>query len=188
MRYVALLRAVNVGGTGLITMEDVRGIFADQGCEDVSTLGASGNVVFSAKGAAPALRGRIEAALAARLGKPATAILRTGEEMRAVVEAAPAPFRDAGDDVKRYVAFLDDPVGRKAPARMPGAAVEFPAPRPGEVYVLAAKAGTRGADPHKFLEKALGTKATARAWSVVRSLADLAAGGAAARAPRRRRA
>lgn len=110
MRYVALLRAVNVGGTGVIPMEEVRGLFAELGYEDVS----------------------------------------------------------------RYVAFLDAPVGKAAPPRMPDADVEFPAPRESEVYVVATKTTTRGVDPPKFLEKTLGTKATARAWTVVQSLAALA--------------
>lgn len=168
-QYIALLRAINVAGTGIITMEETRRIFASLGFEDISTLGASGNVIFSAQGAASTHRRKIEGALSARLGKPATAILRSAAEMNSVVEGT--PFLDAVD-AKRYVAFLSEPVGRRMPGRMPGFDIEFPTPRESEVYIVVAKTVPPGADVGKFIEKTLGkVPATLRNWNVVQKLA-----------------
>ncbi len=169
-RYVALLRAVNVGGTGLITMEETRRLFASLGFDDVSSLGASGNILFSAKGAVSGLRRRIEEALSGKLGKPAVAILRSGEEMSGIVQAAPFT---AEADVKASVAFLEKPVGKAAPPRMPGFDVRFPSPRESEVYIVAAKTTPPGTDIGKFLDRTLGKVAVMiRTWNVVQALAE----------------
>lgn len=174
-RFVAFLRAVNVGGTGLITMADVRRTFESLGLADVATVGASGNVLFTGKGAPAALRRKLEEALARRLGKPATVVLRTSGEMKAVVRSA--PFGRSDDDNKTYVAFLTEPVGKSAPARMPGFDVKFPSPREGEVFVVAARTTPPGTDVGGFLQKALGkVPATLRTWKVVQALALKAAG------------
>ena len=47
--YIALLRAVNVGGTGKLPMEDLRALCAKAGFAKVRTFIASGNVVFSCR-------------------------------------------------------------------------------------------------------------------------------------------
>ncbi len=50
-RYVALLRAVNVGGTGKLPMTELKAMCVDEGFGDVQTYIASGNVVFSSSSA-----------------------------------------------------------------------------------------------------------------------------------------
>ena len=68
--YVALLRAVNVGGTGRLPMEELERMCVQAGFEDVRTYIASGNVVFGCKRSEAAVKARLEAALAAYAGKP----------------------------------------------------------------------------------------------------------------------
>jgi len=53
-RQIALLRAVNVGGTGMISSAALKGFFATLDFEDAVTLLNSGNVVFSSPGRAGA--------------------------------------------------------------------------------------------------------------------------------------
>lgn len=89
--YVALLRAVNVGGTGKLPMQDLRRIVAATGAGEVRTYIASGNVVFSARGAEAGVKRRLEAALAAHAGRPVAVLLRSAAEMQAVLEANPFP-------------------------------------------------------------------------------------------------
>ena len=105
-RYVALLRAVNVGGTGKLAMADLRNLCAEAGFERVETYIASGNVVFES--AAPARR--VKAALETRLqgfqGKPATVLLRTAAQIRAVLKANPFP---SAAPKHTNVIFLDQP-------------------------------------------------------------------------------
>jgi uncharacterized protein (DUF1697 family) len=94
-RYVALLRAINVGGH-VVKMDALRGQFEALGFDDVSTFIASGNVLFTARaGAAPALEKRIAAALHDALGYPVETFLRTRAEMAAA--ARHVPFRDLAD-------------------------------------------------------------------------------------------
>ena len=68
-RYVALLRAVNVGGTGKLPMADLKSICADAGFTRVETYIASGNVVFDAKGGAASVKSALEARLLAYFGE-----------------------------------------------------------------------------------------------------------------------
>jgi uncharacterized protein (DUF1697 family) len=67
-RYVAFLRAINVGGH-IVKMDALRRHFASLGFDDVETFIASGNVIFQSRStAAAALERRIEACLEERLG------------------------------------------------------------------------------------------------------------------------
>ena len=69
-RYIALLRAINVGGTGKLPMSDLRAICEDAGFARVETYIASGNVLFDGKAAASKVKDELEARLRAYAGKP----------------------------------------------------------------------------------------------------------------------
>jgi len=86
-RYVALLRAVNVGGTGKLPMADLRAICRDAGFTRVETYIASGNVIFESKGAPSKVKAELEVRLAAYAKKPVGVVLRTAAEMAAVLKA-----------------------------------------------------------------------------------------------------
>ena len=90
-RYVALLRAVNVAGTGKLPMADVRAICHDAGFTRVETYVASGNVIFESKSAASKVKTELEARLQAYATKPIGVVLRTAAEMAAVLKANPFP-------------------------------------------------------------------------------------------------
>jgi uncharacterized protein (DUF1697 family) len=102
--YVALLRAVNVGGTGKLPMSELRELCVEQGFADVTTYIQSGNVVFSTRCAEAEAQRRLERALAAKLGKPVGVHLRTPAELAAIL--ARNPFPDA-EPSKVLVLFLD---------------------------------------------------------------------------------
>ena len=91
--YVALLRAVNVGGTSRLPMADLKRIAGGLGFDDAQTFIASGNLIFSSGGSEGQVRSRLEAALAEYMGKPLPVMIRTAAEMAAVVKAN--PFKDA---------------------------------------------------------------------------------------------
>ncbi|MBX7112005.1 MAG: DUF1697 domain-containing protein [Dehalococcoidia bacterium] len=109
--YVALLRAVNVGGTGKLPMSDLRALCAAAGFESVQTYIASGNVVFTSDRPAADVKGRLEAALADYAGKPVGVLLRTPTELAAVLAAN--PFRAARPN-RVLVTFLDSPPAEDA--------------------------------------------------------------------------
>ena len=82
-RYVALLRAVNVGGTGKLPMGELKAMCLDAGFISVETYIASGNVVLDSKAKPQAVKAELEARLLAYFGKPARVVVRTAEEMAA---------------------------------------------------------------------------------------------------------
>jgi uncharacterized protein (DUF1697 family) len=90
-KFVALLRAVNVGGTGKLAMTDLAQICRDLGHGGVRTYIQSGNVVFTSAKTEAAVRADLEAALTAKMGKPIEVMVRTAAEMRAVLSANPFP-------------------------------------------------------------------------------------------------
>ena len=115
--YIALLRAVNVGGTGLLPMAELKAMCEAEGFARVQTYIASGNVVFSARPSAAKVKAALEKRLQARAGKPMRVAVRTADEMEAVLKANPFP----GAPAKRVVAiFLDDAPPGDAPDQARG--------------------------------------------------------------------
>lgn len=94
-RYVALLRGINVGGIN-IKMADLARVFTELGFESVRTVLASGNVLFDSSGTdVPALKKRIEDALAHEFGYEAWVFVLDIPALRAIVDNYPFdPDRD----------------------------------------------------------------------------------------------
>jgi uncharacterized protein (DUF1697 family) len=104
--YVALLRAVNVGGTGKLAMSDLKAICREAGFSHVETYIASGNVVFQAKMSAGEVKTALEERLRRHAGKPVSVAIRTVDELAAIVEAN--PFKKESPS-KTVAIFLDNP-------------------------------------------------------------------------------
>ena len=80
MRYVALLRGINVGGKSIIRMADLRECAEALGLEDVSTYIASGNLLFrSRERSAARLEAALEQALQRRFALPVRIVVRRPE-------------------------------------------------------------------------------------------------------------
>ena len=78
--FIALLRAVNVGGTGKLPMGELVAMCEALGYGQVKTWIASGNVVFTSDQDAAAVKAGLEAALLAWAGKPGAVMVRTADE------------------------------------------------------------------------------------------------------------
>jgi uncharacterized protein (DUF1697 family) len=109
-RYVALLRGINVGGNNLIRMPALKACFEALGFDDVATYIQSGNVLFSADGAAKALAPGIERALTATFAYQASIVLRSARQMQDIVRRAPAGFGGAPGEYRYDVLFLKEPL------------------------------------------------------------------------------
>jgi len=88
---IALLRAVNVGGTGKLPMSDLKAICEALGFADVRTYIASGNVVFESRKSEAAVKSTLEKRLAAYAGKPVGVLVRTADEMARILADNPFP-------------------------------------------------------------------------------------------------
>lgn len=104
--FIALLRAVNVGGTGKLPMSDLRALCEELGYAKVRTYIASGNVVFQSGQPEAEVKAGLEAALKAYAGKPVGVLVRSVAEMREVLAGNPFPNAAANRTV---AIFLDAP-------------------------------------------------------------------------------
>jgi uncharacterized protein (DUF1697 family) len=102
--FVALLRAVNVGGTGKLPMSDLKDICAELGFASVRTYIASGNVVFSSRKSETAVKAALEKRLEAYAKKPVGVLVRTAAEMAQIL--ADNPFPKAAPN-RTMAVFLD---------------------------------------------------------------------------------
>ena len=117
--YVALLRAINVGGTGKLPMTDLRTLCEKAGFDGVKTYIQTGNVVFASSLSEAKVKAKLEKALAAKMGKPTAAMIRTTAELHDIGRRNPFPKAEGN---RIIVLFLDEapPKGALASLAIPG--------------------------------------------------------------------
>lgn len=175
MTHVAFLRAINVGGTGLVKMAHLQEAFTAAGCRKVRTLIASGNVLFEADDV-DEVRPRILKKVAALLRAEPVIVFRTMRELEAIVRAAPFGSLTADRAVKLYVMFLAGKPARRPvfPLTLPKERLEAIGMRKGDVLIVSRpKPNGWYGFPGTWLERELGVAATARSWSTVTKLVAL---------------
>jgi uncharacterized protein (DUF1697 family) len=170
-RYVAFLRAINVGGH-VVKMEDLRRLFEAIGFASVETFIQSGNVIFDspARQAAP-LESKIEKQLQQALGYEVITFVRSLPELAEIAQYDPFNGAERAAGATLYVAFLRATLKPEAQRQLLALRTEnfdFQAHQR-EVYWLRRKQKepvVSGA----FLEKALGVPATVRNSTTVRKI------------------
>lgn len=172
-RYVAFLRAINVGGH-TVKMERLRTLFAALGCANVSTFIASGNVIFdSQQRDTYALEEEIEGQLQRALGFPVATFVRSAAEVLAVADYQPFGPDEYSSEHSLMIAFLRAPPGGDGVQKLHGYRTDrddFHVHQR-EVYWLCKGKISESAFSGALLERALGTAATMRNSSTVRKLA-----------------
>lgn len=173
MKYVALLRGVNVGGKNKLPMKNLAEMFVKAGCRDVVTYIQSGNVVFTASATVlKKLPHTIAQSIAGDFGHKVPVVIRSHEEIAAVVSRKPFPGEEG-----IHVAFLADLPAAEAiaaldPDRSPGDRFHV-AGR--EVYLHLVSAATSKLT-NAWLDSKLSTVSTARNWNTVLKLLELTRG------------
>lgn len=173
-RYIALLRGINVGGHNKVPMAALRETCESIGCTGVATYIQSGNVVLTSSLRAPKLRADLESAIAGQLGVSPVVVIRTRDQLAAVITGNPFPEADPNH---LHVAFLSETPDRAQVASL--ADLEHP---PEEVAV-------RGTDAYFLLPNGMGraklpelfgrrvkTPATVRNWRTVNKLLQMSDG------------
>lgn len=166
--YIALLRAVNVGGTGKLPMTELKAMCAAEGFEQVQTYIASGNAVFWTDRSEAEVKAALERRLEAYAGKPVGVHVRTAKEMAAVLQANPFP------EVPRnwtVAIFLDEPPPANALDTVRGQEDEEVQLGRREIYVAYGQGMARSK-----LKIPAAVKGTARNINTVAKLAAMAAG------------
>lgn len=173
--YIALLRGINLGPRNKIAMADLRELLGSLGLEDVRTHILSGNAIFtSRRRSIPRLEQQIERAIKKRFGYEIRVLIRTADELAAVVDDNPLSERTK-DGSQLFALFLErDP----DPSRME--AIDPDALAPEEfhlgdrvIYALVLQ-GVQGSKLLGALsDKRLGVAMTNRNWNTVTRLVDL---------------
>lgn len=170
-RYIAFLRAVNVGGRQ-VKMELLRSLFEQVGFKQVKTYIQSGNVIFDAKEQEAALETKIEQLLQKNLGFAVSTCIRSVAAVQAVLDNNPFPGVIPDKDFQIYIAFLQTLPGKEAAAIMATlqSDIETYHMNGKEVYVLMKK--NTGAPPfsNTYLEKKLKLVATTRNLATVQKV------------------
>ncbi|MEO6293206.1 MAG: DUF1697 domain-containing protein [Burkholderiaceae bacterium] len=130
--YIALLRAVNVGGTGKLPMADLKTMCLDIGFAQVQTYIASGNVVFQSALSEPKVKAALEAKLHSYAGKPVGVHIRSTAQMQAVRDGNPF-LKEASNRVMAI--FLDAPADKAMLTGISGQKDEHIALGLNEIYV-----------------------------------------------------
>ncbi len=174
--YIALLRAVNVGGTGKLPMADFRKLLQGLGFKNVQTYIQSGNAVFEAPGPSAKVSAAIAAGLRKLMGAPVDVILRTHDDLTRVLAANPFAAEAAADGARVAVAFL---AGQASPAAEPALrAIQEKYPQSGDRFHLAGDHiyfhFPQGAGQTrlvgKTVDRAIGVPGTGRNWNTVLKL------------------
>lgn len=176
--YVILLRAVNLGGYGKLSMAEFRKALTDLGFTRVETYIQSGNAVVDAKGSAAKVAEAVSARLEKMMGASPGVVVRTHEQLERVVKENPFA-KEAVDGTRVHVAFLAGPAAATARAALDRIVEQYPKRR--DRYHLASEHIylhlPDGAAETKFsgktLDKAIGVLGTGRNWNTVMKLFEM---------------
>jgi len=171
VKYVAFLRAINVGGTRVIKMENLRRILESFGLDNVQTYIQSGNVIFeSEESDASTLERQIERQLEEALGYKVQLFVRTMRETASIAEKP--PFNPKADEVL-HIVFL-----REAPKKKPGQDLMSLKSKADDFLIKGREAYNLRRDREKsvfsnqFIEKVLGVSGTTRNLTTIRRIVE----------------
>ena len=172
-RYIAFLRAINVGGH-VVKMDRLRTLFEGEGFTNVETFIASGNVVFDGAGRADALERAIERMLKAALGYDVATFVRTGAELRALAAHDAFSPSAVARATAFNVAFLGRPLdakGKKALMALKNRVDDFHV-NGREIFWLSRVRQSESVISNAVFEKTLGQRSTVRGINTVRKMAE----------------
>ncbi|MBX3481408.1 MAG: DUF1697 domain-containing protein [Caulobacter sp.] len=175
-RFIALLRAINVGGTGKVAIADLRDLVEDQGFTGVKSYIASGNLVFEGTGRTADLETRLQAAAEKTLGLKSDWILRTPTEWSDMIAASPFPDF-AKDSPSKYLGTVfktqPDPARLDEVRAMATLGEEMQLVGR-TLYICFPEGAGKSKLAGAAIEKRLGARGTARNWNTVLKLAEMA--------------
>jgi len=174
-RQIVLLRGINIGPHNRVAMPELRRLLEEEGFADVQTYVQSGNVVLSTDLPAAELARRCERAIADRFGLDIAVVARSRDELAEVVRRD--PLGDVVSNPKRYqVSFLADELDPAVAERVAAAAAEPErcAIFGREIYAWHPEGVARSPLSTLLAGRSLGVTATARNWTTVNKLLEMA--------------
>ena len=172
-----MLRGINLGPARRVPMADLRALFGEAGYGDVRTYVQSGNVVLESTAKPAELEREVAKLISERFGFDVPVVVRTARQLAAVVKLN--PLGDVADNPKRYqVSFLTEKPGADVVTALQEAAVEPErvAFHGREIYAWHPEGVARSKLWNALAGKGLGVTATARNWTTVTTLLEMAGG------------
>ena len=173
-RFVALLRAVNVGGRAL-PMAELRAVAASLGWSDVRTYIQSGNLLFEAAGAPEPLEAELEAALATASGMDVPVLIRSESQWQQLRAANPLPHAAETEPQRLQLCLPKRPLAAGAADAIAARATagEAVCAAGGAIWIhYPAGVGTSRITP-ALIDRSVGSPTTARNWRTVVALGAL---------------
>lgn len=173
-RYVAFLRAVNVGGR-VVKMDELKEIFKLPGIKNIATYIQSGNVVFDAKGEKEVMKEKIEKKLLKSLGYEVVVFLKTFDDIRDIIKQAPYTEKEIEEQALHVIMLSGKPDAEGLKLVQDAIApLEQIKVRGTEAYFLCPKKGFGNSKMGKVnLEKKLQVRTTARNWATMNKILAL---------------
>jgi len=174
-RHILLLRGINLAARNRIAMADLRGVLEDASFDDVRTYLQSGNVVVASKAKSDDVARKTERLIAKHFGLDIAVVARSRAQLARIVERN--PLQKVAKNPKRYqVSFLASKPGRDVIERVEAAAEppEQVVAIGREIYAWHPETIARSRLWTLLAGQKLGVIATARNWTTVTSLLELA--------------
>lgn len=173
-RYIAFLRAINVGAARTIKMKSLRQIFESLGFSNIATFIASGNVIFETRvKSVKTLEKKIEKRLRAELGYEVAAFLRTDTQLAEIAHYKPFPQAKIKAASQFNIVFLSSTLGQKLRQKVMALKTDKNEFRVHgrEVYWLRRKERGKSTFSTIPFEKALGKRFTIRSAKTIKRMA-----------------
>jgi len=176
MRYIALLRGINVGGNTVVKMSDLKTLFMNLGFLNVETYINSGNVAFDTESQLEegSIEGRIEKAIEIEFARPIPVMVRDPASIGRVI--AGNPFEGQFESHKEmHVLFLKEelPIDKSDQLQAAATPPERFAVASREIYCHLPMGVADSLLGKSFMEKKLKVAVTGRNWRTVEKLAEL---------------
>jgi uncharacterized protein (DUF1697 family) len=173
---IALLRAINLAGRNRVAMADLRRCLAECGMIEPRTLLQSGNAIFRSRTAPAAVEARLESEARSRWSLAIEVMVRTSAEWAAVIDGNPFPKEARNDPSHLLVMFLKSAPGAAAVRGLQQQIKDRELVQAGgrELFVTYPDGVGRSRLSANVIEKALGTRGTARNWNTVLKIQALA--------------
>jgi len=175
MKYLALLRGINVGGNSIIKMADLKSAFEKCGFTNVSTFIQSGNVIFETSETDQGkIAGRIEKCLEKEFHITSSTVVLTVEQFNNIVREAPADW-NSGKDLRKYVSFVKIPATAQKVLKelQPRDGIDSAYTGDGVVYMSTLLSGITKSGFTKVIRKPVYQSITMRNYNTVLKLAEL---------------
>jgi uncharacterized protein (DUF1697 family) len=173
-RYMAFLRAINVGGRHAVKMDFLRHLFESLGFSNVESFIASGNIVFETVSKnAQVLEREIESKLHKALGYEVATFIRTDAELVTIANYKPFRQTDLAVAAALNIAFLAESPDDKSEQRLMELRTDIDDfnIHGREIYWLCRKKQSGSKISNAVIEKALGQKSTLRGANTIKKMA-----------------